>query len=105
MAVAMLYVTHPDEQSAEEMCSVPLEEGLIACANIFSISSMYHWETKMNKDSEFVSLLKTSGHMVEHAEGRIMELDGYETPCVIHIEASANQAYEEWVNEQCGGGA
>ena len=103
MALVMLYVTHADMESAEAMCSILLEERLIACANLFDIDSMYRWNGELANESEVVSLLKTEQRMADELEARIEKLHPYDTPCIIRIPVNANPGYERWVEEQCGG--
>lgn len=94
---AMLYVTHPDEDTAKQLADRLLTEKLIACANTFPIQSAYWWEGAVQNEREWVSILKTTIEASSLVERRLLEIHPYDTPCVIKIEVSANAAYEEWV--------
>lgn len=105
MSLLLVYVTHSDERAAQRMCSILIEEQLIACANLFPITSMYRWDSQMTRDSEIVSLLKTDQQRADELETRIKQLHDYDKPCIIRMQVSANTEYENWVEDQCRGGA
>lgn len=95
----VIYVTYPNEEEATKLCSRLLELGLIACANIYPIQSMYRWEGKINKEKEWISILKSSEQNWEKLQESISELHSYDTPCITRWSASANEKYSHWVNE------
>ncbi len=95
----LLYVTHPDEQTAKTLSQRLLEEKLVACANIFPIQSAYWWEGAVQSEGEWVSILKTTLEAHPRVEQRLLEMHPYDTPCVLKIEVSANTAYEQWIRE------
>ena len=100
MGLGLLYVTHPNKKEAEVLCNSLLDEKLIACANLFPIDSIFNWENKKTKENEVVSLIKFNKNKIEEIEKRIKELHSYEIPCIIRISASANNEFENWVNDQ-----
>lgn len=93
----MFYVTYPNQASAHEMVDELMDEKLIACGNIFPIQSSYFWDDDINKDAEFVSLLKTSYRNAPHVEKFIEDHHDYEVPCIIRWEFSCNIKYEKWL--------
>ncbi|MFT4304239.1 MAG: divalent-cation tolerance protein CutA [Candidatus Woesearchaeota archaeon] len=100
MTYTAIYVTFPKKDVAEEIIEKLLHEKLIACSNVFPIKSMYWWKQKINKDDEFVGLLKTSFANVEKVETRIKDLHPFEVPCIMRLDVSANKEYEDWVNHE-----
>ena len=100
MGLGLLYVTHANENDAEELCKSLLNEKLISCANFFPVNSIYNWENKLIKENETVSLIKFEKSKIDEVENRIKELHPYEVPCIMRIPANANIEYEKWVNEQ-----
>jgi periplasmic divalent cation tolerance protein len=95
----LLYITHPDEQTAKAISNTLIEEGLVACANIFSISSSFIWEGKYNDEDEYVSLLKSRPELGDAIERRVYELHPYDVPCILRLGGRANEAYEEWIRD------
>lgn len=97
MPILIFYVTHPDEATAKRISNQLLEKRLIACANIFPISSIYFWKGELQNDSEWVSIIKTRPELADQIEQELPKLHPYEVPCLIHFELEANPAYENWV--------
>lgn len=93
----MMYVTYPNKESADEMVEKLLEEKLVACANVFSMESSYYWEDEINKDAEYLSILKTSYKNAPHTEYFIEQNHPYEVPCIVRWEVSCNLSYEKWL--------
>ncbi len=77
-----------------------LEKRLIACANIFPISSMYWWEEKIQNDNEFVLICKTKDNKYNQIKQEVKKLHSYDTPCILKINAELNEEYENWVNHE-----
>ena len=100
MAFILVYVTHASEEEAQRIVREMLEARLIACANIHSMESMYWWNGVMEQGREWVSILKTSTEKWHKLEEAITQTHPYETPCIIKIEVSANQAYEDWIHKE-----
>jgi periplasmic divalent cation tolerance protein len=100
MPVLAVYVTFPNEDSAQAMADQLLGSRLIACANIFPIRSAYWWENQITKDAEWVAIFKTATNLEQQLENAIMEVHPYEVPCIIRWEIRANLAYEAWIHSE-----
>ncbi len=100
MSFITLYVTHKNMREAKKIVTRLLEHKLIACANYFPITSTYEWKGKLVSATETVTLLKTQKKLWKKVEAAILEIHPYETPCIMKIEVSANEAYESWVVEE-----
>jgi len=59
MGFVVFYITHPNEDQAKKIASALIEKRYVACANIYPVGSEYHWNGKIEKDAEWVSLCKT----------------------------------------------
>ncbi len=94
---ALLYVTHPNEETARQLSDLLLKEKLIACANLFPIQSAYWWEGAVQAEGEWVCIMKTTLEAHPLVERRLLELHPYDTPCILKVEVSANAAYEQWI--------
>jgi len=99
MSFIIIYVTHPDETSAIKIANQLINEKLIACSNTYPIKSSYWWQGEVQKDDEFVTILKTTDLLWNKVESRIIALHTYDVPCIIKMEVEANEAYEEWIRE------
>ncbi len=59
----MIHVTTtcPDQDSAERLARAALMEHVTACANILpGVTSLYHWNGEITKDTEVMVVFKTS---------------------------------------------
>lgn len=104
MAFAIIYTTHSSEVAAQAVSDHLLQMRLIACANIFPITSAYWWQDALQQEGEWVALLKTRLSYWERIEAEIVKIHPYETPCIIKMEVEANAAYEEWIESETNNG-
>lgn len=95
----VFYVTHPDEATAQRVSESLLEGRLVACANVFPISSAYWWDGGIARESEWVSVLKTRLSLEAAVEAAIASIHPYQTPCLMRFEARANPSYCVWIAE------
>lgn len=94
----LVYTTFPSKESALEVSKKLLEERLIACFNIFEISSGYWWESKITEDNEYAAVLKTSKLKEQDLFERLKELHPYTVPAILSIEVkSVNKDYQQWL--------
>ena len=93
-----IYITVGSEAEGEKIVKHLLDQGLIACANMFPIKSYYYWEDKLQQDSEFAVIMKTRTELIDSVITKIKELHSYEIPCIVSwaIE-KGNQEYLDWI--------
>ena len=79
-------------------------EGLAACANIIpGMTSIYHWEGKLARESEVVLILKTRAELFSAIEARVKELHSYDNPCIIALPIAAGAApFLAWLAAETG---
>ncbi len=92
-----VYVTFPDKKTAKEISTTLLEKKLIACATMMEGESLYHWEGKLQNDTEVVAFLKTKKENWEKVKLAIEGSHPYDVPCIVRLEVEANSAYKNWV--------
>ena len=97
MSLVLTYITNPTEEAAKKLAKHLLEKKLIACANIFPIHSMYWWKEEIADEQEFVVLAKTTDEMYDPVKAEVEKIHSYEVPCVIKINADANNSYLNWL--------
>jgi len=98
--MALVYITCKDKAEAKKISKYLLEKRLIACSNIFPIESMYWWKNKIVNDNEIVILAKTLNKNYETIKKEVKKLHSYEIPCILKIDAKANEEYMKWVKEE-----
>lgn len=96
----MIYVPFPDQQSALEAIKTLLDAKLIACGNVIMSSSAYVWQGNLTSQTEWIAIMKTSIVKANHTITKIEEIHSYQVPAILHWEASANEAYALWIDEQ-----
>ncbi|MFK7809457.1 MAG: divalent-cation tolerance protein CutA [Saprospiraceae bacterium] len=99
MSFIRIYITNEPEAAAEQLASYLIENKLAACANIYPMKSIYWWKGKIQKESEWVALVKTTKELWPKIKGAIEEQHPYEVPCIMKIEVEANEAYEAWIRK------
>ena len=98
MALVLVMVTFPNDDSAKSMIDKVLEQKLAACILRSKVNSSYIWEGQEQDEEEVIALFKTIPTNFEQLEQYILENHPYEVPAILKIEASANQDYQNWVN-------
>lgn len=100
MGLVIIYSTFPDGDSAKIVCDNLLQEKLIACANFHMITSSYLNEGKIEIADEIAAIMKTDEKHFEGAKKYIRENHPYDIPCIIRIDANANNEFEDWIKAE-----
>jgi len=98
--MTLLYITCKDEEEAVKISKNLLEKRLIACSNIHPIRSMYWWKGKIQDEKEVVIIAKTLEKNYEKIKKEVSKLHSYDVPCILKIDAEANESYDKWVKEE-----
>ena len=96
----LIYITCKDEQEAVKISKHLLNKKLIACSNIHPVRSMYWWNKKIADEREFVKIAKTKEKNYKTIKEEVKKIHSYKIPCIIKINAEANETYDKWVNEE-----
>ena len=98
--MTLVYITCKDKKEAETISMHLLKKRLIACANIFPIKSMYWWDKKIVNGNENVVIAKTNNKNFENVVREVKKIHSYTIPCILKIDASANEDYGQWANKE-----
>ena len=98
--VQLFLVTHPEE-SAHELASNLVEDGLAACVNILpGCRSIYRWEGKTCDEAESLLLIKSARQPVSELVSEITKRHPHECPEVIVLPLEGGHPpYLRWVEE------
>jgi len=101
-SLLLAYCTFPSNKNAEEICIRLVNEGVIACANIFpGHTAIYRWQGQLTKERECAALLKTRASKQVMLEERIRAIHPYQVPCLVFLTADgAARDFERWVLNQ-----
>lgn len=99
MKTKLIYVTAPSRDEANRIAEAVVTERLAACANILEgITSVFHWDGKLCRETETVLILKTTEEKADALTERIKGLHSYECPCVVILPVEGgNPAFLEWI--------
>ena len=100
MSFIIAYITNPNNETAEKIVSHLVENRIIACGNIFPIKSIYWWKGKVEKENEVVAIVKTTNEKWELLKEEVKKMHPYDVPCIVKIDAEANEEYEKWIEEE-----
>lgn len=100
----ILYTTWPDGDAAAQTAHTLLDEGLIACANIFPAGrSVFRWEGRIDDGAETVALFKTSPARAGDVRDRLIALHPYDEPCVLALDVDAEKSaagFLAWIGSE-----
>ena len=78
--------------------------GLVACAQISEIESLYRWNGALHEDREWRLLLKTVADRYDAVEQAIRAVHPYELPAIYALSVDrAYGPYADWVRSESAG--
>ncbi len=98
--MTLIYITCKDEQEARKISMHLLKERLIACANMHPIQSLYWWQGKIVDNNETVIIAKTLEKNYGKIKEEVKKIHSYDIPCILKIDAEANESYDNWVKKE-----
>ena len=98
--MTLVYITCKDKEEAKKISKYLLEKKLIACSNMFPTQSMYWWKGKIEDADEIVILAKTKEKNYEKIKEEVKKIHSYDVPCILKLDAKANDSYQKWVDEE-----
>ena len=100
MATVMIISTFPDKKSISKIANHVVKKKFAACVNITKISSVFSWKGKIENQSEYLALFKTTKKNQTNLKNEIKKLHPYDVPEIAEIDiTSINKPYLKWVVE------
>ena len=98
----VVLVTVNNHENASKIADTLLERRKVACVNIvFDIESRYWWKGKLEKDEEFLLIIKTRAELVKDVITLVKSVHPAELPEIIALPIlSGNQFYLDWIDEE-----
>lgn len=102
MTAILVYVTVPTPADAAQIAETVVADRLAACANILpQMTSVCHWEGKIQSSPEVAVILKTRQELFPALEARIRELHSYQVPCIVALPVSAGHGpFLDWIQAE-----
>jgi periplasmic divalent cation tolerance protein len=97
----LVLTTASSSQEAEKIAKALVERRLAACVNIIpQIQSVYRWEGKVERATEWLLLIKTRAEAFGQLRDAIRQLHSYEVPECIMLEITDGaEPYLRWIAE------
>ncbi len=95
----IILTTVSSTKEGESIASILVENKLAACVNILpKMTSIYRWDNKVNKEHEFLLIIKTSEYLERNVYNYIRVNHSYEVPEIITLDIkNIDKKYSEWL--------
>jgi periplasmic divalent cation tolerance protein len=92
--------TVPDRDTAEQIATALVTEQLAACVTIApGLTSVYRWKNRIEKDAEYLLIIKTRSAVFATLKDSIRRLHPYELPEVIAVPITDGlPEYLDWIS-------
>ena len=96
----MVITTTVSPEEAEKLARLLVTDKLAACVQIMPISSYYTWQNALQKDAEYLLMIKSVSQNFHQIEAMIHENHSYEIPEIIQIPITQGSAsYLNWLDK------
>ena len=103
VAVRLVLTSFPNESTARRIADRIVENQLAACVSLLpGAQSIYFWEGKVQHESEWLGLIKTTEVLYPELETCLLAWHPYDTPECIAVDITAGSPdYLLWLQAQC----
>lgn len=93
-------MTCGSKKEAHTIATALLQNKLIACANMFPVSSVYTWKQNIQEDEEYAAFLKTKKSKVPQVIEEVKRMHSYEVPDIVEIPLGRGfEPFFQWISE------
>jgi|DewCreStandDraft_5_1066085.scaffolds.fasta_scaffold86804_1 periplasmic divalent cation tolerance protein len=94
----VIFVTASSMEEASQLAEHLVRERLAACVNILGpVRSIYVWDGKLQKDSEYLLLIKAAAENFSALEQAVRKRHSYTVPEILALPvADGSPTYLEW---------
>ena len=95
----VVFITAPNREEAARLAELLVGARLAACVQILpEMESVYRWEGKIERQSEFLMIAKSTRDKFDQLEREVRAIHSYETPEIVALPVSAISApYLKWL--------
>lgn len=97
----IVLTTAGSADDADRIATALVQAELAACVNTVSpVTSVYRWKGSVQKEQEWLLLIKTTASAFDRVSKKIRELHSYDLPECIQVSIEAGTAeYLNWIAE------
>ena len=97
----VVFITAPTREEAARLADLLVGARLAACVQILpEMESIYRWEGKLERQAEFLMLVKSTRDKFDQLEREVRAIHSYETPEILAVSASEiSGPYSKWLAE------
>jgi len=93
-----IHVTYSNIKEARKISRGLLQKHLVACANMYPVSSQYRWKGKIVDDKEILAVYKTVQQKVQQVQRFVERRHSYKVPCIVTLPVTRSaKKYSDWV--------
>ncbi len=97
---SLVYITASNIDEAKKIGRALVEERLVACVNIFPITSIFQWKG-VEEVNEAAIIAKTRRENVQMVIVRVKQLHSYDVPCILSWEIEQGYPpFLKWIDEE-----
>lgn len=102
----VVLITAGSQEEADRIAGALVGEMLAACVNIVpGVTSVYRWEGKVQRDQEWLLVVKSRREALDDLVQRVQALHSYDVPEVIAWPLSGgSEDYLQWIDGEVRGG-
>lgn len=99
MKINVIYITTGSIKEAMAIGNELVTSKLAACANIIdNMRSIYHWDGKLQNDTEAILIVKTTEARVPELIEKVKSMHSYDCPCIVSLPVmDGNKSFLAWV--------
>lgn len=95
----LIQTTCGSQDEADHISETLVARSLAACVQVSSITSTYRWKGKIQKEPEYLLLIKTRADLFDKIKATILEIHSYEVPEIIQIPITQGlESYLSWID-------
>ena len=100
----VLFITTADDEEAQLISRVLLEQRKAACVNIVpKVSSLFWWQGNIEQAEENLLVVKTRAELLDEIIKLVKEVHSNDVPEIIALPiVGGSQDYLHWVGEETG---
>lgn len=99
--LSIIYTTVSSHEEAERLARIAVESKLAACVNIIpNMTSIYQWESKIEKSSECVLIFKTTTATQETLLQCITDNHPYSIPAIMVANTNTTANFFDYIQAQ-----